>query len=371
MSNVINFEDLMKGGGSGSAGRMDSKEIKKVIRDATQRRIARAEATEAALNEAVKCACAFFSQAVGTKRSELRPGQDFAAFAEESPELFESMSNYPAFVFTADGPDGEKYDFGLMFARNDPESGETETAMLLRRRKNGYFEVYDCADDEWGLEFTPKSGFLPDDVMREIDSRTQTGRFALECLIGSEIADADPAKIDFARITEKNKGLVRLLEAFPSDLITMMTLGLRPLVRIPDAPEEWGIGWENGEYVLFQYLDPDAVRGICEGSGADDEEDEDEYDEGYDDYSFEVGRTSDFDKVLAFVEERLKQSKEGVSFPTLTIPLSWERTYALTLGPEVLEAVKRDLVQGGFEKNEKEALRRFRNEFKEELGDFS
>lgn len=371
MSNVINFEDLMKGG-SGEKGRMDSKEIKKTIREATQRRIARAEASEAALNEAVKCACAFFAQAVGSKRVELRPGQDFEAFADEIPELYEQMTNYPAFIFSADGPDGEKYDFGLMFTPRDPETGEIETAMLLRRRKNGYSEVYDCENEEWGLEFSPKEGFLPEESMREIESRTAAGRFALECLIGTEIADANPEETDFASLIEKNKGLISLLDAFPSNLITVMTLNLRPLVRIQDAPEAWGIGWENGEYILYQYLDPDAVQGICEEGGtAQESEDEDGYDDGYDDYMYEVGRTDNLEKALAFIGGRVEKVQSDDVPTALTIPLSWDRTYDLRLGPDLLDEIKSNLVQGGFEKDEKEALRRFRSEFREELENLS
>ena len=375
-SNVISFEELMKSGGKAkaAAGKVRTRDVKAFMDELAKQKKSQIDASNAFVKDVIGEASRYLTDVIGVGACDLVPRPGVEDLLVNSKDMIRRMCSEPTWAFGAYPDDGGEYEVGLTFPPELLEQGRTKSLTLsFRRRLNGFVELFDCAEMKWVVAFTPSKEYASDEIINEVKNHSQKGRFATDYL--SEILTAgetiSPDQLDEA--VRRSELLVDLLTKHPNDLAVKTNGAGRPFLVTVGDYKGTAIGSEGNEYVLMQYLDEDAVWTLCDPADfsryASDpenyESEDDEYD-GYEEYELEVGRTSDPEVVERFVETMIKR-RSGDEEPAFRIPLSWNKVYEVRLAAGVLDAIKRNLLHGGFEQEEKQALRAFRNEFSEEL----
>lgn len=226
-----------------------------------------------------------------------------------------------------------------------------ESKVWIARLKNGMVDIWTGGNDYMQYNNAIR-GSMPDDLRNEVGNRTGMGAI-ITALCKKSLSDDE-----VRNISEQNQGLATIIERYPN-VFKIINPALNTVVLVPSMLAGGiAIGWQNNEYIIYQYLDAEAVRYLC-GTG------ESQPGRMFVRY---IDRTDNMEKVFNMINsciEYWRSSRESISpFCVFAIPLSWDNAIFFS-GRKSPEAIKQKYLFSPNYSKDQLAVRRFVKEYEQ------
>lgn len=257
----------------------------------------------------------------------------------------------PLFDFQIDG-DSHLYTVGMSLSGH--EEGESEDSSKLKftsyvgRRWLTYETVYDTEKGKWVPTDDSYEDF-PIGFRKELENETALGGIALWYYLSPGTEDEDQRELaeGCVRKAKSKMGLVKLIEDYPTGLGLDDQTDEPVLNPLDLADDGFAIGYDHGNFILYQYMHEDMVDYLSCGEK--------------DVYFHQVDSTSSYTVVKRFLGmvERLVSSEDCChDSPVGVIPFSFRTIYCLN-SPSSEQSITRKVYNGELTEKEQSAMMSF------------